>query len=663
MAARHAMRLRAPSLARWIAIALCVALAGCERPPARERLIVLGLDGVDPDVVDMLVAEGRLPHLARMAREGAHGRLASTPPLLSPILWTTIATGRPPLDHGITHFVARNAKTGEELPVTSRMRRVKALWNLLSDAGREVAVVGWWATWPAEAVRGAVVSDHVSYHFLFEEGFEDRDDPVGLVHPPELLEALAPYVRRPADVRFEEAARFLDVPPEAFARPFAFDDDLGHFRWALAAAETNRRIGLALWRERRPDLLLVYVELVDSTSHLFGHLFRRQDLAGDLARQQADYGRAVEEAYRYADEIVGEYLAARDPDTTLVVLSDHGFELGALHADPSHARDLRRVSERFHRRDGILYLLGPRVAAGTTIEDAAILDVTPTLLAVAGLAPARDMPGRVLHEAVAVEPELLRVPRALASYEDAGVAPGAATPEGDARVDPLVLERLRALGYVESPSPQGERNLAALHFEAGRYEEAARLYERLVAESPEDGRLRASYAGALGALGRFEQSLAQSAEALAREPLNPEAYYNRGVVHEQQARPGEAAEEYRLALLCDPGYEPARGALARLGEPAPSTRRAPGDERAAPLLARAHQAAIRGDYDGALRALDEAERVAPDSARVFHYRANVAFLGGDRVAAAAALRRALALDPGNPLYRANLDRLGADAER
>ena len=62
--------------------------------------------------------------------------------------------------------------------------------------------------------------------------------------------------------------------------------------------------------------------------------------------------------YLHADDILGEYMAAMDRDTTLIVLSDHGFELGALQDDPTKTRDMRRVSERFHREDGILYLYG-----------------------------------------------------------------------------------------------------------------------------------------------------------------------------------------------------------------------------------------------------------------------------------------------------------------
>jgi tetratricopeptide (TPR) repeat protein len=647
--------LRTP--AGFVALLAWLALA-CGGSETRGRVIVLGLDGVDPEVVDLLLAEGQLPNFARMRLGGAYGRLRSSKPLLSPIIWTTIATGKPPLEHGITHFVARNEKTGVELPVTSAMRRVRALWNILSDAGRDVAVVGWWASWPAEAVRGAVVSDHTCYHFLFEDGARGSADPAGVTFPPELLGELSPWIRRPADVGPAEVARFVDVPVEDLARPFDFQDDLSHFRWALATAESYRGIGLQLWRERRPDVLLVYVEAVDSTSHLFGHLFRAGALAGPLAEQQRRYGRAAEEMYRYADEIVGDYLAALDDDTTLVVLSDHGFELGALHEDPTRTRDLRRVSERFHREDGILYLYGNRVPAARRLEQPAILDVAPTVLALAGVPAAADMPGRVLAEGVRLPADLVAMPRSVVSYEPARPVAGAPTPTAGEAIDPAIVEHLRALGYLETDSPKGERNEAALRFEAGDYAEAARLYEALVAKEPDDAALRASFAGALGALGRHDEALAQLDRAIALDPANPEAYHNRGVIREGQGRREDAVREYETALRFAPDYAPSRHALDRLrGSSEAGAPATPAEQLAAAIVERAHAAAVRGDYAEAMERLDEAERIAPRFARVEQYRANVAYLMGDRGAAIAALRRALELAPGDPLFRTNLERL------
>ncbi len=664
-------RLRIPVLLCVVALAAVAAGVSCSRRGA-SRVMVLGLDGMDPQTVDLLMAEGKMPNFARMRSEGTYGRLQSMHPLLSPVIWTTIATGKTPDQHGIGHFTAVNDK-GEQLPVTSHMRKVKALWNILSDANKKVDVVGWWATWPSETVKGGIVSDHTCYHFLFPQGQEAGSQTPGLTYPPELFEAIRPLIRRPTDVTLEEANRFVTVTPEELARPFSFDDDLGHFKWALATADSYRAIGLKLWKEQKPDLLLTYIEGTDSVAHLFGHLFRAQGLSGELLRQQQKYGNAVEQMYQFADRIVGEYMEAAGKDGTLIVLSDHGFMLGALQEDPSKTRDMRRVSEKFHREEGILYLYGKHVKKNARLDGAKIVDLVPTILALAGMPPARDMPGRVLTEGVDVKVPGPRV----ATYEKAGA--GTAVAAQDNSANPEIMERLRSLGYIGDTrpggaapgaagagasdvdrmrSPQGERNIAALLFEQGKYEESAQAYRKLIQQDPKDATLRTSLAGALGAMGDYAQALKELDAAIKVEPLNVEAYHNRGAVFERQGKPEMAVKEYRTAVRYNPTYEPSRRALARLTGTAdvnaPHTTQ---EKEAARLCEQASQAARRGNYAEAARYLDDAEKQAPNYVIIHQYRANVAYLSGDKRAAIRALERALELDPGNQLYRTNLARL------
>lgn len=636
-------------------VAATLLAVACGDTKPRGRVIVLGLDGMEPTVVDRMIDEGALPNFRRLRDQGASGLLRSSKPLLSPIIWTTLATGKTPDAHGIGHFVATNPQTGKQLPVTSRMRRVKALWNVLSEHERSVAVVGWWATWPAEPVRGAVVSDHTCYHFLFPDGAAGAADPAGVMHPPELMDRLRPLIRRPDDLGPDDVAPFVRVAPDELAKPFDFADDLSHFKWALATAETHRDIGLDLWRRDRPDVLLVYIEGTDSVSHLFGHLFRAHGLAGELAAQQARYGKAVEAMYRWADDVVGRYLDAMDDDTTLIVLSDHGFTLGELPDDPSTTRDLRRVSEHWHRLDGILYLYGRDVRSGARIDGATLVDVAPTVLALSGIAPARDMPGRVLAAALDVPDG----PRTVATFETGTATADAPVPAP--AVDAAVVEHLKSLGYLESSSPRGDRNLANLAFEAGRYEEAVAAYEALLGEAPKDASLHASLAGALGALGRLDEASEHLRTAAELDPMSAEAHHNLAVVLERQGRRDDAVAAYRRALRYRPDYEPSRTALARLGGGAGERTLDPQQEQARRLGARAADAARRGAYDEALAALDQADRLAPRDPLLAQYRANVAYLKGDRAGAIAALRHGLTLEPDNQLFRTNLERLEREA--
>jgi predicted AlkP superfamily phosphohydrolase/phosphomutase len=637
-----------------VLVAMALAFAACSRSKP-SRVIVIGLDGMDPRTVDLLMSEGKMPNFAKLRRDGAYAPLLSAEPLLSPVVWTTIATGKSPDQHRIGHFVAVNEK-GDQLPVTSAMRKVKALWNILSDAGRRVAVLGWWATWPSEKVNGAIVSDHFAYHFLFDQGLRGDTNAEGKTWPPELVDKLRPLVKRPQDLKPADLAPFVSVTQQEFDRPFDLDDELSGFKWALSTTMTYRNVGLELWKKEKPDTMLAYFEATDSTAHLFGHLFRAQNLSGDLAEQQKRYGHAVEAMYAYADRIVGDFMAAMDDDTTLIVLSDHGFDLGALPDDPSKLRNMRRVSEKFHRVQGIAYLWGRHIKARTRLDSPSILDIAPTVLALNGVAPARDMPGRVLSEALDV-----KSPTRVASYEPGGggtqVAAGGAT-AGDSRVDPEILKRLQSLGYLQARSPSGDRNIAAILFEQGKYKEAAEAYAKLVKSEPDDGSLRTSLAGALGALGRYDEALKEIDAAIRLQPLNPEAYHNRAVIHERKGDIPAAVADYRTAVRYRPDYMPSQQALMRLrAEPAQAPARTPQETRALELANEASRLARRGDYPGATKLLDEASRLAPRLALVYQYRSNVAYLAGDTHGAVAALKKGLEIEPDNVLFRENLKNL------
>ncbi len=637
-------------MSRWSSVVLLVlvGLGACGAP--QPRVIVLGIDGLDPATIDLMMAEGQLPSFARLRTDGSYGLLRAAPPLLSPVLWTTIATGKGPTEHGIGHFVAVKRSDGAELPVTSAMRKVKAVWNIASEAGLETATVGWWATWPPEKVNGVVVSDHTCYHFLFPEG-QTGGAGTGVTYPPDLQGSIAHLIRRPGDVGIEEASRYIDVAAEEFDRSFDFSNDVSHFRWALATAASYTDVGLDLWQKNHPDLLMVYIEGTDSISHLFGHLFRADGLVGDLAEQQRRYGRAVEEVYRYADEIVGRFLEVMDDETTLLVMSDHGFKLGELLDDPTMTRDIRRVSERDHREHGILYMYGNNVRRQARINGAVQIDVTPTILTLLGLEPALDMSGRVLAEALDLE-----IPaREIATYEDG--ASGQSATAQDGVVNDQIRAHLESLGYLEgaTDSPSGDRTLAALHFEAGRYEEAAEMYSRFIQENPDDEALHASLSGCLGAMGRYEEALKALNRELELNPISVEAHHNRAVIHERLGDIDAAVADYRTALRYMPDYEPSIRALVRLTGSAdvraPQSR---AEAQAADLAQQASELARRAAYGEAMALLDRAASLAPAYVVVYQYQANVAFLMGDYNKAEAALERAIELEPDNALFRRNL---------
>jgi len=277
--------------------------------------------------------------------------------------------------------------------------------------------------------------------------------------------------------------------------------------------------------------------------------------------------------------------------------------------------------------------------------------INPRHLASAQKARARD-------RIVEVEAEIERLRAAEASLDEHLAGEGA----GSAQYHLEGLGDLAGAGEGAAEAPTtttaATRNLASVHFQAGRYEEALELYRGLVDEDPKDGALRSSLAGVLGALGRYEEAKRELREALVIDPLSVEAYHNLGVIHERLGETDLAIEAYREGLRYFPQYEPSRHALSRLT--GSNTVRRPLDERerqAVALADRASLAARRTDYAEAMRLLDQAEALAPGLALVHQYRSNVAYLMGDVDAGIAALERALELEPDNELFKANLEKL------
>ena len=139
-------------------IALMLSLAcGREEPREGPRPVVfVGVDGAAWVAIEDLWSQGRMPNLRALADRGVSSKLKPNADD-SPVIWTSMVTGVRPGRHGIVDFVLPTVQG--DLPVSSTVRRVPAIWNMLTTAGRRVAVLGWWASWPAEPVNGIVVSD------------------------------------------------------------------------------------------------------------------------------------------------------------------------------------------------------------------------------------------------------------------------------------------------------------------------------------------------------------------------------------------------------------------------------------------------------------------------------------------------------------------------
>ncbi len=288
----------------WIALSLLVAGCGGERggKSGGERtaepgpVFLLGFDGMDPRLVRQFEAEGLLPNFSRLRREGAVGIVRSTLPMISPPAWVTVSTGVPPSMHGIWSFWVPQAGDPRGRYVDASHRLAPAIWQDLSAAGHTVGVVNVPISSPPDSVRGFLIGG-----FPYPRG-------TPLTWPTDLEAKIvaAGYQR------------------DAFLGPPGRGQELAWLKQMQGVGRARREIGLGLIFEQRPDLSFIVFTLPDRIQH---HLWKFRDPQNPHYRSGAPepLSAAVRDVYVWCDEILGEVLAKLRPETTLFVLSDHGF--------------------------------------------------------------------------------------------------------------------------------------------------------------------------------------------------------------------------------------------------------------------------------------------------------------------------------------------------
>ena len=212
-----------------------------QRNPLQKvnEVIILGLDGADWKVVDYLHERGLIPNLSKIIENGCRGELKTIVPAFSPIVWTSIATGKTPDQHGITDFVSymipgisvpcmphkKPFYTGglpyifrmadrlgliRKMPVSSSNRKTAAFWNICSINGLDNCTIAWWGTYPAEKNNGVIVSDYF-YNCAVNKTFSDNTTLCeNTVYPDSLSEVLSDVIIGEKAVDYNIYRRFIN---------------------------------------------------------------------------------------------------------------------------------------------------------------------------------------------------------------------------------------------------------------------------------------------------------------------------------------------------------------------------------------------------------------------------------------------------------------------
>lgn len=442
-------------LATLIGVVLLVE-ATADRPevePSTYPVMILGFDGMDPDYFEYFLSQGKLPNFRRLVEEGAYAPCRTFKPTKSVVLWTSVATGKTMDQHGIVDWQLLSEDGRRKVLASGQSRRTEALWNIASEAGKSVQILNWWATWPAEEVRGQIVSNHFPRSL--------HEDVPEVTYPPELaeeLENLGLPGREDANEALAEAG--MPVYSRALANSAFKPSTNFRARFQTAAGVfnndmiTERSLAYLLDSRGQADLVSALFRTIDVYTHFMWRFIDRRvaqpvydELRGagkpvteELSRTMSEaYARVLEPVYVHEDRRLGRLMDQAEPDTVFLVLSDHGFQFrnyGFNHYDDGRG-GVRAPS-------GVLFLWGPPVRPGVRLDAPTLFDVAPTALYLMGLPIGRDMDGRVLTEALRPSLKAARAPSWIASHDDGSRVGG----DAESPVDEEVLRELEALGYI-----------------------------------------------------------------------------------------------------------------------------------------------------------------------------------------------------------------------
>lgn len=484
-----------------------------------ERIILIGLAGVDWVALGGAMKRGLVPALSALAQRGAIGPLRTPPPLDGPQAWTSIATGLLPETHGV--IAADESWAGGTRSATRVSWAMPAVWERLEEAGVPTAGIAWPASAPGAEWPGLHIDE--TYARPTGRSWEDWALPLHCA-PRAEREALRELRVHPTDMDGATLAPFV---PDLAAVDQERDPALVQLALAMAEAATVQA-GAAwlLGQQDRAQAIFIH--------HRWLGTIRRH-----FTGRTAPFDRVIDGAWRFLDRLTDRLVELAGPDALVMLVS------------PGWGKDA-----------GLVLAAGAGIEAKQAIQAAGALDIAPTLLSRFGLAdPA--LPGRALA------PLAGPVLRTLAPAE----------PRRPVPPDPALLASLSAQGYPPPPpAPRRWRVARLARFGAmvlpRAPERALEAAEAALAIEAEDIEALSLKAHALIALERPEP-LAEIADALDRiAPQQPWGGLARGAYHALRGEADAAAPYLREAEAVEDAMTRLRagGAWLVLNRPEPAGR-------------------------------------------------------------------------------------------
>ncbi len=471
-----------------------------------KKVLLIGWDAADWKIINPLIDQGLMPNLEKFINGGVIGNLATLDPAYSPMLWSSIATGKRPYKHGVLGFTEPAADGINIQPVMSTSRKVKAIWNILTQKNMKSHVVGWWPSHPAEPINGVYISNFYQNH----KGrlHDPWPMPKGCVHPDELSDFYSTLRVHPEELT---GAHILPFVPLASKVRQQKDHKLFSVAKVTAHAASLHAAFTNIIRTKEWDFAAIYLDAIDHYCH--GFMKYHPPKRDHIAQSEYDiYKNVVTSGYRYHDMMLGRTLELAGEDTTVILVSDHGFQ-------PDHLRPRDIPKEPAgpayeHSPYGVIAMKGPGIKKDEIIYGASLLDITPTLLTLFGLPTAEDMDGKVLVNAFEQEPEVEMIDSWENVPGECGMHSGPI--EGEEDISEKALKQLVELGYIDKPDDNPEKrlkntvdecniNLARAYMDGGLVAEAIPILDKLFEENPLNARYGFRLASCYQMMGKLKQ--------------------------------------------------------------------------------------------------------------------------------------------------------------
>ncbi len=420
-----------------------------------EKVLVVGWDAADWDIINPLLSQNKMPHLQKLIHQGASGTIQTLQPALSPMLWTSIATGKTANKHGILGFIEPDLETGNPRPASVTSRQCKAIWNILTQHHLKTNVIGWWPSHPAEPINGVAVSN------LFTKNDKDKNVITSSVYPQSWEERIANCRVYAEDISLTELLNFV---PKALTINQNNDKHLHSLAALLANAKSIQEATKEIISNTDWDFTAVYFDVIDQMCHTFMKFYPPQ-----MARVPNDYyelyNQVVNQMYIYHDTMLGELLGIAGDDTTVMVLSDHGFYSNQLR--PIRLPNDPASPSLEHAPFGMLCIKGTEIKKETIIHGASLLDITPTLLNLFSLPCAEDMDGIILTDIFTHEKNISKIKSWETIEGSCGMHKGRETEQSWQSA--AAMFQLMELGYIQKFETNKEQTLKKIINESHYY--------------------------------------------------------------------------------------------------------------------------------------------------------------------------------------------------